>query len=412
MRYGLAKGLGSSWLALRRNLLQSRTSLSTPRYFRQAHAPMLTCTRNFAYSRLHLSDQDSTPPTTESLRARLYAEIQKSVKGHPLAERENLYLELHALVDAVESDSEKSVTETLSKIETAEVFDLAMKLIELQGHSDTDVGALASRMAAQLLRISSEREHPDAMFGFANIQRKGLFGIKQDTQSSIKLLTSLAKQGHRFAQFVLGEIYFNGENISNSSNDANTDDIKPARRYDLALSLFEVAAQNKMAGAYLYIGEIYAAGLGVDADLPRAIDYFKMGAEESDPHCCMALGQVYSTAGPEQSYHDAFEWHMKASDLGNLAGAYNVGTHYFGGRGTNQDFSKAAEYWAKAADGGFTHAMVNLANLFVEGRGVEQDLYRARDYYRKASEKDAQAKILLLELEEVIRKDEAGLLDK
>ena len=39
---------------------------------------------------------------------------------------------------------------------------------------------------------------------------------------------------------------------------------------------------------------------------------------------------------------------------------YNVGGHYFAGKGVEHSFKKAAEYYQQAADQGFTPAQVRL----------------------------------------------------
>ena len=47
--------------------------------------------------------------------------------------------------------------------------------------------------------------------------------------------------------------------------------------------------------------------------------------------------------------------------------AFNVGTHYFSGRGVEQDMGAAAKWFERAAAAGMTQAMVNLGNMHLEG---------------------------------------------
>ena len=44
---------------------------------------------------------------------------------------------------------------------------------------------------------------------------------------------------------------------------------------------------------------------------------------------------------------------------GIVVAIYNVGTHYFAGKGVKHSFEKAANYFQQAADLGFTPAQVN-----------------------------------------------------
>ena len=46
--------------------------------------------------------------------------------------------------------------------------------------------------------------------------------------------------------------------------------------------------------------------------------------------------------------------------LGHVPGIYNIGSHYFSGRGVDLDMKKAADFFKKAADLGFSMAQVSL----------------------------------------------------
>ena len=46
--------------------------------------------------------------------------------------------------------------------------------------------------------------------------------------------------------------------------------------------------------------------------------------------------------------------------IGYAPAIYNVGTHYFAGKGVTFDMAKAAQYFQHAADKGFTLALVSL----------------------------------------------------
>ena len=65
---------------------------------------------------------------------------------------------------------------------------------------------------------------------------------------------------------------------------------------------------------------------------------------------------------------------------------YNLGTHYFMGKGAEQDFGEAVRLFEGAADRGFPQAMFNLATMLGEGRGVPQDVERSLEWYARAAE--------------------------
>ena len=109
---------------------------------------------------------------------------------------------------------------------------------------------------------------------------------------------------------------------------------------------------------------------------------------------------------------------------------YNVGGHYFAGKGVELSFHKAAEYYQIAANKGFAPAQVrktsmgstslslslfssisslslslppsiqvNLGNMYYNGLGVPKNRDRAKQLYKMAAESDKNAKLLLEEME-------------
>ena len=99
----------------------------------------------------------------------------------------------------------------------------------------------------------------------------------------------------------------------------------------------------------------------------------------------LSLAQCYTHGkGVKQSYEEAFHHHLVASETGKIClythtyththttgcittysvcagnplALYNVGGHYFAGKGVGLSFQKAAEFYRKAAEVGFTPAQV------------------------------------------------------
>lgn len=72
--------------------------------------------------------------------------------------------------------------------------------------------------------------------------------------------------------------------------------------------------------------------------------------------------------GEEEDWERGFELHLRAAErFGMPQAAFNVGTHYFSGRGVEQDMGEAAKWFERAAVAGMTQAMVNLGNMYLEG---------------------------------------------
>lgn len=110
--------------------------------------------------------------------------------------------------------------------------------------------------------------------------------------------------------------------------------------------------------------------------------------------------------GEEEDWERGFELHLRAAErFGMPPAAFNVGTHYFSGRGVEQDMGAAAKWFERAAAAGMTQAMVNLGNMYLEGlvppppasaavpadassasAGWRAGLEAARVWYRRAAE--------------------------
>lgn len=101
---------------------------------------------------------------------------------------------------------------------------------------------------------------------------------------------------------------------------------------------------------------------------------------------CPTYLPTQGRGGEEEDWEQGFAMHRKAADaFGMPQASFNVGTHYFSGRGVEQDMAKAALYFERAAEAGMTQAMVNLGNMQLEGLvggGVEA----AKGWYRRAAE--------------------------
>ena len=65
------------------------------------------------------------------------------------------------------------------------------------------------------------------------------------------------------------------------------------------------------------------------------------------------LGVCYERGtGVKVDLEMAFQWYMKAAELGDVYGCFNVGECYYHGKGVEQDVRLAFEWYMKAADKG------------------------------------------------------------
>jgi TPR repeat protein len=149
-----------------------------------------------------------------------------------------------------------------------------------------------------------------------------------------------------------------------------------------AASYMQKAAKQGYADAQFILGNMYQEGDGVTKNTRLAMSWTKKAAEQG--HVCAqeTLGGMY---GHQQRWTDAFDWWYKAAMQGNADAEYNVSTLFHGGKGTVQDSTKAAVFCRRAALAGGTSAQNNMAQFLWTGDGVEVNQTEAVVWWQKAA---------------------------
>ena len=118
------------------------------------------------------------------------------------------------------------------------------------------------------------------------------------------------------------------------------------------------------------------------------------------PVCGLSAGPFpphLSTGGDKiQANHErAFQLHQEAAEAGLPIAMFNLGTHYFLGKGVAQSFEKACQCFRDAATNGFPQAAVNLGNMYMNGHGVERDYAEAEAAYALGADQLDDARALM-----------------
>ena len=125
-----------------------------------------------------------------------------------------------------------------------------------------------------------------------------------------------------------------------------------AQNYNEAFKWFQKAADNGVAGAFAYLGEMYYAGDGV-----------------------------------AQNYNEAFKWFQKAADNGITTGIYYfLADMFYTGKTGITDYSQAKKY-AELAIKNDTLDVVGhriSAKLYIHGYGVEKNIAKAEALIEQA----------------------------
>ncbi|WP_071675559.1 tetratricopeptide repeat protein [Nioella nitratireducens] len=157
------------------------------------------------------------------------------------------------------------------------------------------------------------------------------------------------------------------------------------------------AAAAGDAAAQVNLGVAYMNGEGVDQDQERAVELYRMAADQGQPVGQSNLAYAYYNGrGVAVDYQQAMHWAGLAAEQGNAIAMRLVGFGHYYGRGFPQDRSEAARVWAEAAGLGDATAAYNMGIIVRDGDGVQQDDDLAILWFERALElgdEDAAARL-------------------
>jgi TPR repeat protein len=105
-----------------------------------------------------------------------------------------------------------------------------------------------------------------------------------DYASAFEEWIPLAEQGNASAQYNLGRMYRNG------------DDVK--QDYGSAINWYILAAEQGHANAQFKLGLMYDMGIGVDRDIGTAIMWYTLSAEQGNSNARFRLDNMHSQSEP------------------------------------------------------------------------------------------------------------------
>jgi len=188
-----------------------------------------------------------------------------------------------------------------------------------------------------------------------------------------------------------------------------------------------VAANRGDPDAQNQLGVRYAQGDGVTRDDVKAVELYRLAANQGFAKAETNLGDMYffGRGGLNRSYLDALSWYLKAAQQDSADAQYRLGYMYEKGLGTAKDVQRAVElyrssanhgyaeaenlmgilyavgadgiaeddkqavaWYQKAADQGFAKAEKNLGDMYFFGRGVDRDYRQAMQWYGKAADQE------------------------
>jgi hypothetical protein len=176
------------------------------------------------------------------------------------------------------------------------------------------------------------------------------FGVEQSVRGALEWFRAAALQGNTDAQVQLGALLLQAE-------DASENDVVEAAE------LFKKAAARGNADGEYNLGVCYRRGIGVAVNRDKARELYREAAIKGHSSAQLALGDLLSEIGDNESLKDAVKWYEQASAAGVPGAHHGLARLYEAGQGVEADMDKAIAFNRKAAEAGHAEAKQALIRL-------------------------------------------------
>ena len=145
--------------------------------------------------------------------------------------------------------------------------------------------------------------------------------------------------------------------VSDSFNYQRGLDAYDNGNFATALREWRPLAEQGIADAQFYLGQMYVKGEGVPQNDKTAIKWYRLAAKQGLASARFSLGVMYEK-GKEvpQHYKTAVKWYRLAAERGNIQAQNNLGVMYGLGQGVIQDNVYAHMWTNIAASQGYKDA--------------------------------------------------------
>ena len=230
---------------------------------------------------------------------------------------------------------------------------------------------------------SAQEGNKFAKYSLANLYYYGN-GVEKDLSQAFLWYRKSSEQGQPYAPYAVAQMYDKGEYVSQSEETAQ-------RYYKVALSGFlELESKDQADDNLFYkIGVMYKNGLGTEADISKAIDYFKRSAEMNNKNGLYEYGKTLIQGKYiEADLNKGLECIEKAMKLKNSNAKRFFALEYISGEYFSQDIEKGLFMLTECADKGDSFACFQLGQFYLKGEIVTQDLERAEKYLLLAEDNE------------------------
>ena len=264
--------------------------------------------------------------------------------------------------------------------------------------------------ALEYFQKSAEYGYSEAMCEIGVLYENGYIDGINHPEEAMNWYKKAAKTGSAEAMYRIGIMYENAGNYENAkvwySYAASNGDVNSMIDlaylfyygsfgevdYENAFLWFQKAANAGSSTALEMLGNMYMEGMGTEQSYEKAKRCFEQeivnGVASDDTY--YSLGYMYQKGlGVEADVNIAVEYYKKAADLGNTKALEILGGMYFDGDGVDPDQSEAFYYLQKAADSSSSCTALTyrkLGDCYYYGYGSNYNELTAQKYYLMASD--------------------------
>ena len=207
---------------------------------------------------------------------------------------------------------------------------------------------------------SDQEGNKFAQYSLANLYYYGN-GVEKDLSQAFLWYQKSASQGQPYASYAAAQMYSKGEYVAENKETAQ-------RYYKAALSGFlELESKDQADDNLFYkIGVMYKNELGTEADISKAIDYFKRSAEMNNKNGLYEYGKALIQGNHiEADLEKGLECVEKAMKLKNSNAKRFFALEYISGEHFSQDIEKGLFMLTECADKGDSFACFQLGQFYL-----------------------------------------------
>jgi TPR repeat protein len=135
---------------------------------------------------------------------------------------------------------------------------------------------------------------------------------------------------------------------------------------------------------------LYQYGYGIRKIASRAIEFYKLAAEQGNVDAAYNLWYIYHQHYDwKWNYREAFKWYSIAANGGSICAQNGLALLYLKGLGTDINYQKAIHWYTEAARSRNINTMVSLASIYRKGDIVGQDYTKVLEWYKKAIKEES-----------------------